>query len=112
MFAPKFARRNSNLRVVAAMKPGSSTESWVSGQTLCSAWRGLWNDDMVMLCVAAPAAGGHSGGARQAGHHDWAQRYHWGEYWITAQDTIILHYLKVVLKIILFASRHISIIMY
>jgi hypothetical protein len=112
MLVSKYPRRSSNVRVVAAMKPDSSTEVCVSGQTLCSAWRGRWNDDMVMLCVAAPAAGGHSGGARQAGHHDWAQRYHWGEYRITAQDTIILHYLKVVLKIILFASRHISIIMY
>jgi len=39
-----------------------------------------WYDDMALLCVAAPAAGGHGGGARQAGHDDRAERYHRGEY--------------------------------
>jgi hypothetical protein len=29
-----------------------------------------WIDDMVMLCVAAPAASCHRSGASEAGHHD------------------------------------------
>jgi hypothetical protein len=35
---------------------------------------------MVMLFVAAPAAGGHGRGSRQAGHHDRTECDHWGEY--------------------------------
>jgi hypothetical protein len=38
------------------------------------------SDDMVMLFVAAPAAGGHGGGSRQAGHHDRAECDHRGKY--------------------------------
>ena len=35
---------------------------------------------MVMLFVAAPAAGGDGRGSGQAGHHDRAECDHWGKY--------------------------------
>ena len=40
--------------------------------------------DFVVFLFAASAAGGSSGGARQAGDHDGTQRHYWGERNLTA----------------------------
>jgi hypothetical protein len=46
---------------------------------------------MVMLCVAAPAAGGDGRGSRQAGHHDRTECDHWGKYKTEIIYRIIAH---------------------
>jgi hypothetical protein len=51
---------------------------------------------MVMLFVAAPAAGGHGRGSRQAGHYDRAECDHWGEYKteVIAYNSLFLGYVS------------------
>jgi len=55
---------------------------------------------MVMLFVAAPAAGGDGRGSRQAGHHDGAECDHWGKYKtevvhrIIAYKSLLLRYVS------------------